>query len=229
MVSVDESLKSMFMSIAAKAYYTASFTNVYKEVTTSQLVLTLGVIMLILLLSWLSFEYMAQHEPTWYLYRQRLHHRECAAYPQMAHRDAVTDITRFKSTLVGAFSIDDSHLPGIMGTGGYLSYRVLRHCAYFSLISVLYASTVLFPVYISQRGHSGRGKTMLEMIVVNNISDTNPSHTWVIVISAYLVCFYWCVLLFSEWQIVMQAIRNASQSRQWIAITILSSDREANH
>jgi len=205
-MSINEQIKSMYLSIVGKAYSEATFTTVYRDVSYQQLATTLGISCSILILIWLVFEYLAKRDGTKYLYRQRLCHPRCieATISGQDSRLPPPDSTWMGSVILGTMCIQEAELSRLMGIGGYLSYRIMRHCLYFSVIAIVYGGLVLLPVYISQHGHSARDKTFLGMIVANNISDNNPSHTWVLVISSYLLCAYWCVVLHFEWQIVKQ-------------------------
>ncbi len=196
----------MYISIAGRAYSEATFTTVYRDVSHAQLGITLGISCSILILVWFIFEYLAKRDGTNHLYRQRLTHPRCTKSTMNGGDSRVPppDCKWMGSVILGTLRLRESELSRIMGIGGYLSYRIMRHCLYFSVIAIVYAGLVLLPVYMSQHGHSARDKTFLGMIVANNISDNNPSHTWVLVISSYLLCAYWCIVLHFEWQIVKQ-------------------------
>ncbi len=100
--------------------------------------------------------------------------------------------------------IPNSSLPRLMGPGGYLSYRIMRHCMYFSFVWLLYSVLVVVPIFYCQ-GSFGHGfSVILDNIIVTKVFEGNPSHIWVIVISAYILCGYWVILIYSEWQIVKE-------------------------
>ena len=205
-MSISEQIKSMYITIAGRAYSEATYTTVYRDVSHAQLAVTLCVSLAVLIFVWMLFEYLAQRESTSTIYRQRLTHPKCveATHKGKDNRSSPPDCKWMGSVLLGSMRIPEAELAHLMGIGGYLSYRIMRHCLFFSVIALLYGGLVILPVYISQHGHSARDKTFLGMIVANNISDNNPSHTWVLVISSYLLCAYWCIILHFEWQIVKQ-------------------------
>ena len=203
MKPAEETLKSMFLNMAQLAAEEYDWQTVYDEVDYRQLGFTFGFAFLILISAWILFEILAQTGPTRSLYRQRLFHSSCvkATIAGTDFRAAPPDVRSFYSVVFGAFGIPTDKLPGLMGPGAHLSYRLMQHCLYFGHISVIYALIVLIPVFLSQYyRHTDRRQEFLKMIGVNYVSPSNPSHMWMIVISAYLMTYYWMLVIYSEWQ-----------------------------
>jgi hypothetical protein len=196
-------LSSMFMRIADETASQYAERSIYEDVDYVQFALTFLASLIIIICAWLIFEYMARH-PSWRcLVRQRLFHPKCIAATRKGddHRDAPPDVNSWNSVLLGAFSIPEEKLPGLMGPGGHLTYRLMQYCVYFANLSLVYSLTVLVPLYISQFYHATKVQVdLLKMISISFISPTNPSHMWVVVISCYLLCAYWAMAIYTEWQ-----------------------------
>ena len=201
--NVDDALKSMFHTIASRASEQLSKKPVYSDIDFIQLGLTFFVALALLVSAWILFEYLARHESAKNMYRQRLYHPKCLAATQCGsdHRDAPPDVMAGKSVLFGAFGIPSDRLVPLMGPGANLSYRLMRHCTYFAHFAMVYSLLVLVPLYLSQFYHRAHEKhELLSMIAVNYVSPLNPSHMWVLVISAYIMCGYWTLVVYAEWQ-----------------------------
>jgi hypothetical protein len=95
-------------------------------------------------------------------------------------------------------------LPRLMGHGGYLSYRIMKHCMYFAYLWLFYSMVVIVPVFYCQGNFEQDDSIVLENITLSNIFEANPSHLWAIVISAYVMCGYWVLVISSEWHLVKQ-------------------------
>lgn len=207
---LNRHLAAMLSDIALSMAQQNSNRSVFEEVNYLKFGLTFLISLTLILIAWAIFEVMAQHPTTRAFARQRLFHPKCLAATKSGedHRDPPPDVKALNSVLLGAFTIPDDKLSGLMGPGGSLTYRMIRYCVYFGNLSLVYVLTVLVPLYLSQYHTPSENATdhLLGMTSINFISSRNPSHMWVVVISAYLVCFFWVVVIFTEWQHV-KAVR----------------------
>lgn len=207
--SVDDVLKSIFKQVADKAADEYAERSIYEEINYVTFGATfIGALMLIVL-AWIAFELMAQNENMRNIYRQRLFHPRClkALRDGSDHRDPPPDVRRWKSYLFGALSIPKEKLPGLMGSGAHLTYRLICHCTAFGHVAMLYSITVLIPLYVSQHFHRYKHESdLVKMISIGFVSPYNPSHIWALVVSSYLLVFYWLLVIYSEWQHV-KAVR----------------------
>ena len=208
MIPTDDTLKVMYVNMAKMAAQEYDWQTVYDEIEYVQLSFTFGVAFLVLVFAWIIFEFFAQSGSTRSLYRQRLFHSKCvkATLEGADHRTPPPDVRKLNSVIFGAFSIPAEKLPGLMGPGAHLSYRLMQHCLYFAHVAVVYSLLVLIPVFLSQyfRHKGKKPQDLLKMMGVNYVSQSNPSHMWMIVISAYLMAYYWMLVIYSEWQHVKQ-------------------------
>ena len=204
--SVDSELKGLFESISKSSFNDAARTTVYGDIDYSQLGVTFFGALGLLLVAWILFEHLAKGIGTRTLFRQRLFDPACIEMTKSGsdHRAAPPDILKGNSVLLGAFSIDAQMLPGLMGPGAHLSYRLMRHCTYFASVAMVYSILVLVPVYISQfhQRDRERNAALLNMIAITHISYHNPSHMWVLVMSSFLMCAFWVIVIYSEWEVV---------------------------
>jgi hypothetical protein len=207
MSNVDESLRGIFRSIAEVANQEVSRVPDYANLDYTQLSITFIFAFGVLIGAWILFEYLAQNETTKFMFRQRLFHPRCVSMTKngLDHRLPPPDTKSMRSVLLGAFGIPSSNLLGLMGPGAHLSYRLMRHCTVFAHLALVYSMLVLVPLYASQFYRDGRDLDILGMLSVSYISPSNPSHMWVLVISSYIMCGYWVMVIYSEWQNVKAA------------------------
>ena len=206
---VSEILRSIFVRIADKAASEYDERSIYEEINYITFGATFIGALLLLVIVWIAFELMARNENARNVYRQRLFHPKFvkATRDGTDHRDPPPDVRRWKSYLLGALSIPEDKLPGLMGPGAHLTYRLIRHCNYFGYVAMLYSTTVLIPLYVSQHFHRYKqNMDLVKMMSISFVSPYNPSHAWALVISSYLLVFYWLVVIYSEWQHV-KAVR----------------------
>jgi len=206
---LEDKLRQMFMRIANFTADQYQDRSVYEDVDYMQFGVTFVASIVIILAAWMIFEYMARHPSARCLTRQRLFHPQCLHATKIGddHRDPPPDVKSWNSYLFGAFTIPDEELPGLMGPGGHLTYRLMQYCVYFAHVSLIYALIVLIPLYLSQFYHAHRVEVdILNMMSISFISPTNPSHMWVVVISSYLLVAYWLFAIYAEWQHV-KAVR----------------------
>ena len=209
MGTVDAQLNNVFVSIARTANQEVARTPVYASLDYTQIVATFLFAFGVLLGAWILFEYLAQHESARYMFRQRLFHPKCVTALRTGTdgRESPPDVITAKSVLFGAFHIPNDKLSSLMGPGAYLTYRLMRHCTYFSHVALVYTATVLLPLFLCQSYENDSSKVdILGMASVSFISPSNPSHTWVVILSAYIMSGYWVLVVYSEWQHV-KAVR----------------------
>ena len=205
--STEEVLFEIFQNATRHASDEYDWQTVYDEIGYDQLGFTFLVAILVLVCAWIIFEIFAQNGPTQSLYRQRLSHPKCiqATLDGSDHRSPPPNVRSMFSVVFGAFSIPADKLPALMGPGAHLSYRLMQHCLYFAHVAVVYSLLVLIPMFLSQYyRQKGNKNDLLKMMGVNYVSPSNPSHMWMIVISAYLMAYYWMLMIYSEWQHVKQ-------------------------
>ena len=228
-------LKDFFNTIASNTLQTVSKTTVYGDIGYTQLGVTFFGALAILFITCLIFEGLARGENTRVLFRQRLWDLECIQQWKSGsdYRDAPPDVHADKSLLLGAYSIPTEKLPGLMGPGAYLSYRLMGHCTYFASLAMLYSIMVLVPIYFAQFHQRVQKASLLNMISVTHISYHNPSHMWVLVISSFIMCSFWVVVIYSEWQVVKSTRFNWEhdsltyhfQSRYSVLVEMRSGDK----
>ena len=200
---LSDRLSAMFLNIADRTASGYTERSIYEEVDYVQFALTFLASLVIIIGAWLIFEYMARHPSCRCLVRQRLYHPKCVMATRKGgdHRDAPPNITSWNSILLGAFAIPEEKLPGLMGPGGHLTYRLMQYCVYFANLCLIYSLTVLVPLYLSQFYHESKVRVdFLKMVSISFISPTNPSHMWVVVISCYMLSAYWTMAIYTEWQ-----------------------------
>ena len=211
-MDTNTQIKGLFGEIASVALERASLTTVYGDIKYTQLPVTFFAALGLLLLSWLLFEYMARGSSTRILFQQRKFDETCSYHSEggVDSRDIPPDIPDGKSVLLAVFSIPQDKMLGLMGPGAHLSYRLMRHCTSFASFAMMYAVLVLVPVYICQFHQRSDRSNILTKIAVTHISPLNPSHMWVVVISSYIMCIYWAIVIYSEWQVVKSTMLSAS-------------------
>jgi hypothetical protein len=206
---LEMELETMITRIADHTANQFQDRSVFEDVNYVQFGLTFLAALVLILGAWLIFEVLARHPTTRPFMRQRLFHPKCIAATKSGedHRDVPPDVKSWNSVLFGAFTIPNEKLPGLMGPGGHLTHRLIRQCAIFGHLSLIYVFTVLMPLYFCQFYHKyDVDVDLLKMTSITYVSPLNPSHIWVVVISAYIGCLYWVLVIYTEWQHV-KAVR----------------------
>ena len=207
--NLDVQLKAMIKQIADHTADQFADRSVFEDVNYVTFGLTFLGALVLILGAWAIFEILARHPTTRPFMRQRLFHPKCIALTRSGedHRDVPPDVKSWNSILFGAFTIPNEKLPGLMGPGGHLTHRLIRQCAIFGHLSLVYVFTVLMPLYFCQFYHKYNVDVdLLKMTSITYVSPLNPSHIWVVVISAYIGCIYWVLVIYTEWQHV-KAVR----------------------